>query len=110
MTSSKIKPLTKKDLTEALGVQTRDFDEKLKKLATKKDLEEQTEQLATMVNIAFQEQKDHFDQIFDDVEESLGVVETKLDRALNTELTHLEARVSRLEQRIQPTQAKAQKV
>ena len=101
MATSNIKPLTKKDLTESLAAQTRDFDKKLndrtKNLATKKDLEDQTEALARIVNTTFQEQKDHFDQRFDGVEESLGVVETKLDRTLYTELTHIEARVKRLE-------------
>ena len=84
--------------------------EELKNLATKKDLEEQTDQLATIINTAFQEQKDHMDERFDGVDERLQVVETKLDRALYTELTHLEARVTRLEQQIEPTQAKGQTV
>ena len=76
----------------------------LKPLATKKALEEQTETLATIVNSAFQEQKDHMDEKFSHVDEQfekvnahLQVVETKLDRALYTELTHIEARVKRLE-------------
>ena len=101
MASSNIKPLTKKDLTEALGVQTRSFDKKLndqtKNLATKKDLDVHTDLLARIVNTAFQEQKDHVDQRFDKVEDQLQTVETKLDRALYTELTHIEARVKRLE-------------
>jgi len=33
------------------------------------------------------------------IDDRLRVVETKLDRALYTELTHLEARVTRLEQK-----------
>ena len=112
MASSNIRPLTKKDLSEALGVQTRNFDKKLNDQTKefKSYTDQQTESLATIVNTAFQDQKDHFDQRFDDIEEPLGVVDTKLDRALYTELTHLEARVSRLEERIQPTQAKVQNV
>ena len=54
MATSNIKPLTKKDLTESLAAQTRDFDKKLndrtKNLATKKDLEDQTEALAVTTN------------------------------------------------------------
>ena len=101
MATSQIKPITKAELYQALKAQT-------KELTAYAD--QQTEKLAGIVNTAFQEQKDHFDQRFDVVEESFGVVETKLDRALYTELTQLEARVVRLEQRIQPTQAKAQKL
>ena len=94
MASSNIKPLTKKDLTEALGLQTRDFDKKLNDQTKelKSYTNQQTEQLATIVNTASQEQKDHMDEHFDGVEESLQVVETKLDRALYEELTHLEAK------------------
>ncbi len=102
MPSSNTNPLTKKDLTEALGVQTRAFDKKLndqtKELKSYTD--QQTEKLAAIVNTAFQEQKDHLDQRFDGVEEQIQVVETKLDRALYAELTHLEARVSQLEERV----------
>ena len=38
--------------------------EDLKPLATKKALEKQTETLSTIVNTAFQEQKDHMDEKF----------------------------------------------
>ena len=34
------------------------------------------------------------------IDEKLQVVETKLDRALYTELTHIETRVKRLEERV----------
>ncbi len=99
MATSQIKPLTKKDLTDALGLQTLDFDKKLndqtKELKSYTD--QQTEKLAAIVNTAFQEQRDHMDQRFDNLEEQAQTVETKLDRALYTQLTHIEARVKRLE-------------
>ncbi len=98
------------------------LDQQIKKLATNKELDEklakqtkelksytdqQTEKLATIVNTAFQEQKDHmnqrFDKVddrFDNVEERLGVVEIKLDRALYIETTHLEARLTRIEHHV----------
>ena len=107
--------LTKEHLDQQLKKLATKDD--LKPLATKKALEEQTEQLATIINTAFQEQKDHMDQKFVHVDEQfekvndrLQVVETKLDRALYEELAHLEARVTRLEKRIEPVQAKGQNV
>ena len=100
MTSSNVKPITKADLDKA-------FETYTKNLATKKDLEEQTDALARVVNTAFEEQKDHFDQRFDkvddrfdNIEERLGVVETKLDKALYIETTILEARITRLEHHV----------
>jgi SMC interacting uncharacterized protein involved in chromosome segregation len=61
------------------------------------------EKQAVIINAAFQGQQDHFDKLINDVKEDLKGdilrVETKVDRALYTELTHLEARVTRLEQK-----------
>ncbi len=91
MAGSQIKPLTKAELYQALKAQT-------KELTAYTD--QQTEKLAGIVNTAFQEQNDHLDQRFDGVEDRLQVVETKLDRALYAKLTHLEARVSQLEDRV----------
>lgn len=67
------------------------------------------EKQAVLINSAFQEQKDHFDRLIADLQEDLKGditrIETKLDRALYTELVHLEARVKRVEQKlgIKPT-------
>lgn len=57
----------------------------------------QFESMATMIAKGFESTATKQDVAR--VEERLGVVETKLDRALYTEMTHLEARVKRLEQR-----------
>ncbi len=43
---------------------------------------------------------DKVDKKVDKIDERVQVVETKLDRALYTELTHLETRVKRLEQKV----------
>ncbi len=64
-----------------------------------KGLEHGFEKQAVLINNAFQEQKDHFDNLIADLKGDIQRVETKLDRALYTELTHLEARVKRLEQK-----------
>ena len=75
MASSNIKPLTKKDLTEALGVQTRDFDKKLndqtKELKSYTD--EQTDALARIVNSAFEAQNEWLEQQFAAVRLDLDV-------------------------------------
>lgn len=87
------------------------FDEQLSKLVSKKDLETTLDQrfdkMGQMINSAFQGQKEHLDERFDGVnerldkvEERLAVVETKLDRALYTEVVHLETRIKRLEEKV----------
>jgi hypothetical protein len=84
-------------------------DIKLKDI--EKLLDKGFEKQAVMINSAFQDQKDHFDRLINDLSSDLsdvksdlnGVkgdltrIESKLDRALYTELIHLEARVKRLE-------------
>ena len=97
MASSNIKPLTKKDLTEALGVQTRDFDKKLndqtKELKSYTD--EQTDALARIVNSAFEAQNEWLEQQFAAVRLDLDVRKRldrydrkfrKLEHALNVKL------------------------
>ena len=73
----------------------------------KEKLDEGFEAQARLINTAFQGEKEHLDERFDNVdqrldkvEERLGVVETKLDRALYTELVHLETRIKRIEEKV----------
>lgn len=60
-------------------------------------VDRQFESMATMIAKGFENTATKQDVAR--IEERLDVVETKLDRALYTEMTHLEARVKRLEQR-----------
>ena len=99
MATSIIRPLSKKDLQDALKAQSKEL-----KTYVDTRLGEQTDELAQIVNGAFQDQHDFMEDQFgtvndriDAVESRLGTVETKLDRALYIEATHLEARISRLE-------------
>lgn len=58
--------------------------------------------LAVMVAKGFEETRGdiaNLDGKVEKIDERMRVVEKKLDRALYTELTHLEARVARLEQK-----------
>ena len=55
-----------------------------------KAINKANEDQAVMINNEFEAQKDHFDQ-------QLIRIEAKLDKALYTDLTHLEARVTMLE-------------
>lgn len=80
----------------------------------KEILEGQFEKQAVLINNAFSGQKEHFDKRLDGVDrrfdsldskvdkidERLQVVETKLDRALYTELTHIEARLRKVEEKV----------
>ena len=77
------------------------------KTILKEELEKGFEEQARFINTAFQEQQDHMDdkfdavdQRFDKIEERLQIVETKLDRALYTELVHLESRLRTVEEKI----------
>ncbi len=79
---------------------------------TQKYFDEQFEKLASSVKKGFDntstkqdfkelDQKiDNLESKVDKIDEGLQTVETKLDRALYTELTHIEARVKRLEQKV----------
>ncbi|MDP4001288.1 MAG: hypothetical protein Q8P83_03535 [bacterium] len=70
----------------------------------KDTLQDGFEEQGRFIDSAFQDQKEHFDELINDLRDDLKGdierVETKLDRALYTELTHLEARVKRLEQKV----------
>ncbi|MDZ4244031.1 MAG: hypothetical protein U1C57_02905, partial [Candidatus Doudnabacteria bacterium] len=87
------------------------FDKQIGALVTKTSLEEvletKFEEQAVLINKAFQDQKEHFDELLagmdlkiDKIDERLQTVETKLDRALYTELTHLEGRLRRVEEKV----------
>lgn len=66
-------------------------------------LDEGFEKQAVLINHAFQAHSDHLDTKLDNLKDELktdiGRVEAKVDRALYTDLTHLEARVKRLERK-----------
>lgn len=91
------------------------FDQQLGKLVTKKDfevvLDDRFKKQAILINSAFQEQGEHFTRLIADLQHDLDgkidkldgrlqTVETKLDRALYTELTHLESRLRRVEEKV----------
>lgn len=81
------------------------------KKALKEGLDHGFEEQAMFINGASQTQKDHFDKLlvdlkkdmdqrFDKIDGRLEIVESKLDRALYTEVVHLEARLKRVEQKL----------
>lgn len=85
------------------------FDEKLDTLVSKKDLEttldERFDKMAVMIKAGFDNTATKQDFVvlndkIDGIDERLKLVETKLDRALYTEVTHLEARIRRLEEKV----------
>lgn len=87
--------------------------ENFKKILNK-ELEKGFDNQALLINSAFQAQKDLLDEKFDAIdgrfsdmdgrfdtlEERLGIVETKLDRALYTELVYIETRLRKVEEKV----------
>ena len=78
---------------------------------TKEHLDEKFEKQAQMIAKGFDNtaNKQDVDEIRSDIaklDERLHVVEIKLDRALYTEITHIEARVKRLEEKVGIKQTK----
>ncbi|MDP3764557.1 MAG: hypothetical protein Q8Q95_02965 [bacterium] len=79
--------LTKKDIQQLLGVQTKELTKELKSYT-----DEQTEKLARIVAVAFENQDKRLDRRFDDLEKKLDVRKiieeherkfVKLEQALN---------------------------
>ena len=85
------------------------FDQQLKGLVTKADLETAFEtslevafdKQAVLINNAFQAHSDHFDEQIDGVKTDIQWVETKVDKALHTEYVNLEVRVKRIERKLE---------
>lgn|SRR3989338_4081961 len=115
--------MEEKDLKQIKEVVT----EAIKGLPTKSDLTEAVEagneNLAQIINTAFQEQKDHLDEKFEaidqrfvavdeqikEVNDTLHVIEAKVNKALNIEYVRLEKRLKVVEQKlgIKPVSAEA---
>jgi len=111
---------TKSDVAEAVkGLASKsDVTEAVRGLASKSDVAEAVEagneNLAILINTAFQEQKDHLDQKFEavdqrfeevgeeirEVKDTLHVVEAKVNKALNIEYARLEKRLKFVEQKL----------
>ena len=70
----------------------------LKAFATKDDLKQA---VSSGINEALTEfWTGNLEPAFNDVHEKLDVIQTKLDKALYTEVVHLEARIKRLEDKV----------
>ena len=74
------------------------FDEQLKKLATKEDLKQQTEELATIVNDSFQDHQNAVDKKLDDIKNTVKLTHEIVEKSHEARIKELEFQVREIQE------------